>query len=249
MPKALVRRRLAGSRAVAGARRRRLRRRDRGARRRRRRGAAAARRRRRRRRGRRRRLGRGHGRLAARRAARRCDDRRRPRRWCTLVDLPDVGADVVRRRARPAAAPATLAGRRTTAARPPGADRPRPLGRRGRAAAAGDQGARDYLARPRASSSSSAATSPPGATWTAPNLSANPRRRVAWTDMELDDLTGPPPTIAAPRSAAPATSPTTSWRRSSSSPCGCSGRCCSRASPAPARPRWPRRSPRRSTCR
>ena len=29
----------------------------------------------------------------------------------------------------------------------------------------------------------------------------------------------------------------------------CSGRCCSRASPAPARPRWPRRSPRRSTCR
>ena len=29
----------------------------------------------------------------------------------------------------------------------------------------------------------------------------------------------------------------------------CSARCCSRASPAPARPRWPRRSPRRSTCR
>ena len=48
------------------------------------------------------------------------------------------------------------------------------------------------------------------------------------------------------RSAAPATSPTTRSRRSRSSPCGCSGRCCSRASPAPARPRSPRRWPRRS---
>ena len=57
-----------------------------------------------------------------------------------------------------------------------------------------------------------------------------------------------PPT--SPRgSATPATSATTRWRRSPSSRCGCSGRCCSRASPAPARPRWPRRSPRRSTCR
>ena len=40
-----------------------------------------------------------------------------------------------------------------------------------------------------------------------------------------------------------ATCATTRWRPSPSSRCGCSGRCCSRASPAPARPRWPRRSP------
>ena len=50
-------------------------------------------------------------------------------------------------------------------------------------------------------------------------------------------------------SAPPATSATTRWRPSPSSRCGCSGRCCSRASRAPARPRSPRRSPRRSTCR
>ena len=37
---------------------------------------------------------------------------------------------------------------------------------------------------------------------------------------------------------------TTGWPRSPTWRSRCSGRCCSRASPAPARPRWPRRWPR-----
>ena len=57
------------------------------------------------------------------------------------------------------------------------------------------------------------------------------------------------PPISLPASARPATSATTRSQPSPSSRCGCSGRCCSRASPAPARPRSPRRSPRRSACR
>ena len=51
------------------------------------------------------------------------------------------------------------------------------------------------------------------------------------------------PTTSPPASATRATCATTRSRPSPSSRCGCSGRCCSRASRAPARPRWPRRSP------
>ena len=49
------------------------------------------------------------------------------------------------------------------------------------------------------------------------------------------------PATSPPASARPATCATSRWRPSPSSRCGCSGRCCSRASPAPARPRSPRR--------
>ena len=51
------------------------------------------------------------------------------------------------------------------------------------------------------------------------------------------------PTMSPPASATRGTCATTRWRPSPSWRCGCSGRCCSRASRAPARPRWPRRSP------
>ena len=58
----------------------------------------------------------------------------------------------------------------------------------------------------------------------------------------------PPPT-SAHGSRRPATSPTTPWPLSRGWACGCTGHCCSRASRAPARRRWPRRWPRSSACR
>ena len=77
--------------------------------------------------------------------------RRRGRGLVSLVDLPDVTADVVRRVAgEPAPDRASLA--RASYDGGPGhpvADRPRPLGRRRSRPPTGDRGARDYLGHPR----------------------------------------------------------------------------------------------------
>ena len=57
------------------------------------------------------------------------------------------------------------------------------------------------------------------------------------------------PGDVATRLGATGTSATSRWRRSRTSRWRCSGHCCSRGSPGPARPRSPRRSRRRSSCR
>ena len=86
----------------------------------------------------------------------------------SLVDLPDVTADVVRRVLDAGVDPGAL--RRAAydgRPRPPGPARARRTGPACWPSAAGDRGARDYLACP-PSCSSSAATWPPGTTGTPP---------------------------------------------------------------------------------
>ena len=122
---------------------------------------------------------------------------------------------------------------------PPGPARPRPLGRR-RSGSRGRPGARATTWPPTPSTLVECGDLATGrATWTRVRLqpAANPPlvACAAWSSLRRGGR--------APPSRAPATSPTTRSRRSSSSPSRCSGRCCSRVSPAPARPRWPRRWP------
>ena len=61
--------------------------------------------------------------------------------------------------------------------------------------------------------------------------------------------TSPTSTRCARGSTGSTTSPTSAWPPRCSAPCGCPSRCCSRARPAWARPRRPRRWPRCSTRR
>ena len=105
--------------------------------------------------------------------------RRRGRRWSRLVDLPDVTAEVARRRRRRGAGPTRLA-RATYDGRPghPVADGPRPLGA-GRASRRGRRGRARPTCRPRRASRSSAATSRPAATWTPPTGQPRGQPRAA----------------------------------------------------------------------
>ena len=165
----------------------------------------------------------------------------------TLVDLTDVGPDVVQRvveavgddpeQPRAGRLPRSPPDTPSSSAASTG-----PAWRRGRSAT----GARATTSRRTTCFSSSAATSP--AAWTVTYPPLFPSGPLGVMIGECSPLWIPPPTW--PRvSDAPATSSTRRWPPSGTSRSRSAGRCSSRASPGPARPRSPRRSPRRWTCR
>ena len=129
--------------------------------------------------------------------------------------------------------------------RPSRRPRPRALVRR-RGGGGPATAARATTSPPTTSSWSSAATSPAASTGTHPPPSRV--RRIGVMIGECSATWSPPPTWPS-ASAAPGTSSTTRWPPSATSRSRWAGRCSSRASRAPARPPWPRRSPRPWTCR
>ena len=162
----------------------------------------------------------------------------------SLVDLPDVGADVVERLLAQPDEPGVLA-RAVYDGRPghpvllgattgPASWRAPPATR-----------VRGPTSRPTTWSASSARTWPRAPTWTPEPIQPEANR----ADVLCATWSSTPRRRWRPPSRAPVTSPTTRWPRSCTSPRGCSGRCSSRVSPAPARPRWRRRWPRWRTCR
>ena len=220
-------------------------------------GRAARRRRCRRGRGRRR-LGRGHGCLAARRAARRSaaptDD--------AVAGLAGRPARRRRRRSSPGVRRGRSTGRGDLARAAydgvPG--HPVLLGRDHWAGVVGrrrgDRGARDYLAAHDVDLvecgdlATGARRRPPPMTPAVPTPTCDRGRLSAVTSaigrtaMDLLPPTSPPGSGATGYLVRRRAGDRHLPRRSR-----CSARCCSRASPAPARPRWPRRSPRAWTCR